>query len=67
MAGFAARQASPAYQEMLVCTMCFHIVRSTHYFSQYQRNRLPIAEYRDVIISTLNKSQILVLSGETGW
>ncbi|KAI0051742.1 P-loop containing nucleoside triphosphate hydrolase protein [Auriscalpium vulgare] len=31
-----------------------------------ERNRLPIASYRDEIISTLDKSQILVLSGETG-
>ncbi|KAF7966231.1 hypothetical protein HWV62_39469 [Athelia sp. TMB] len=49
MASFAARQASPAYQEML-----------------HQRNNLPIAQYRETIISTLNQSQILVLSGETG-
>lgn len=32
-----------------------------------QRNLLPIAQYRDAIISTLEQSQILVLSGETGW
>ncbi|KAJ6604782.1 P-loop containing nucleoside triphosphate hydrolase protein [Mycena vulgaris] len=48
-AGFRARQASPAYQEMLA-----------------QRNLLPIAEYRDEIIQTLENSQVLVLSGETG-
>ncbi|ETW87318.1 hypothetical protein HETIRDRAFT_413634 [Heterobasidion irregulare TC 32-1] len=46
---FKARQASPAYQDMLL-----------------QRNQLPIAQYRDQIISTLESSQILVLSGETG-
>ncbi|KZT30522.1 P-loop containing nucleoside triphosphate hydrolase protein [Neolentinus lepideus HHB14362 ss-1] len=49
MAGFSARQASPAYQEML----------------QY-RNQLPVARYRDEIVSTLESSQVLVLSGETG-
>ncbi|KAJ6519955.1 P-loop containing nucleoside triphosphate hydrolase protein [Mycena sanguinolenta] len=48
-AGFQARQASPAYQEMLV-----------------HRNLLPIAQYRNEIIQTLEDSQVLVLSGETG-
>ncbi|KAF8496667.1 P-loop containing nucleoside triphosphate hydrolase protein [Gautieria morchelliformis] len=46
---FLARQASPAYQQMLA-----------------QRNSLPIAQYREEIISTLEKSQVMVLSGETG-
>lgn len=49
IAGFKARQASPAYQEML----------------QY-RNGLPVAHYRDEIVSALESSQVLVLSGETG-
>ncbi|WWD17179.1 hypothetical protein CI109_101617 [Kwoniella shandongensis] len=31
-----------------------------------QRNSLPIASFRDQIISTLDSSQIMVLSGETG-
>lgn len=31
-----------------------------------QRNTLPIAAYRDTIISTLEDSQVIVLSGETG-
>lgn len=67
IAGFAARQASPAYQEMLV-----HIIFSPYYLyalilQQHQRNSLPIAQYRDEIISSLAQSQILVLSGETGW
>ncbi|KAJ6575250.1 P-loop containing nucleoside triphosphate hydrolase protein [Mycena capillaripes] len=48
-AGFRARQASSAYQEMLA-----------------HRNLLPIAHYRDEIIQTLESSQVLVLSGETG-
>ncbi|KAJ2920247.1 hypothetical protein MD484_g9, partial [Candolleomyces efflorescens] len=31
-----------------------------------QRNSLPIAQYRDTIISALDESQVIVLSGETG-
>ncbi|EJD52139.1 P-loop containing nucleoside triphosphate hydrolase protein [Auricularia subglabra TFB-10046 SS5] len=31
-----------------------------------QRNQLPIAQYRQEIIQTLEQSQVLVLSGETG-
>ncbi|KAF6766323.1 pre-mRNA-splicing factor ATP-dependent RNA helicase prp22 [Ephemerocybe angulata] len=31
-----------------------------------QRNTLPIAAYRDTIIQTLEESQVVVLSGETG-
>lgn len=50
MADFARRQATPAYQNMLV-----------------QRSKLPIASYRETIVNTLEESQILVLSGETGW
>jgi ATP-dependent RNA helicase DHX29 len=34
---------------------------------QYQRNALPIAVYRHEIVSALEASQVLVLSGETGW
>lgn len=34
---------------------------------QVHRNQLPIAAYRNEIINTLETSQILVLSGETGW
>ncbi|KAH8100605.1 P-loop containing nucleoside triphosphate hydrolase protein [Cristinia sonorae] len=49
MAEFQARQARPAYQEML-----------------RRRNELPIAKWRHEIIDTLETSQILVLSGETG-
>ncbi|KAL1952101.1 hypothetical protein VTO73DRAFT_1250 [Trametes versicolor] len=49
IADFQARQASPAYQEML-----------------HQRNTLPMAHYRQDLLSLLEMSQILVLSGETG-
>ncbi|KAI0335964.1 P-loop containing nucleoside triphosphate hydrolase protein [Cubamyces sp. BRFM 1775] len=49
IAEFQARQASPAYQEML-----------------RQRNQLPMAQYRQDLLSLLEMSQIVVLSGETG-
>ncbi|TBU35097.1 P-loop containing nucleoside triphosphate hydrolase protein [Dichomitus squalens] len=49
IADFQARQASPAYQEMLK-----------------QRNQLPMAHYKQDLLSLLEMSQILVLSGETG-
>ncbi|TCD67025.1 hypothetical protein EIP91_000645 [Steccherinum ochraceum] len=49
IADLEARQARPAYQEML-----------------RRRNELPIARYRHEIVDTLETSQILVLSGETG-
>jgi ATP-dependent RNA helicase DHX29 len=35
--------------------------------SQHERNRLPIAQYRTEIVEALEMSQVLVLSGETGW
>ncbi|KAG7450382.1 uncharacterized protein BT62DRAFT_916822 [Guyanagaster necrorhizus] len=35
--------------------------------SAAQRNKLPIAGYREDIIAALDRSQVLVLSGETGW
>ncbi|KAI0639258.1 P-loop containing nucleoside triphosphate hydrolase protein [Trametes polyzona] len=49
IAEFQARQASPAYQEML-----------------QQRNQLPMARYKHDLLSLLEMSQIVVLSGETG-
>ncbi|KAI0361784.1 P-loop containing nucleoside triphosphate hydrolase protein [Trametes cingulata] len=49
IADFQARQASPAYQEML-----------------RQRNQLPMAHYKQDLLSLLEMSQIVVLSGETG-
>ncbi|KAI0651707.1 P-loop containing nucleoside triphosphate hydrolase protein [Trametes meyenii] len=49
IADFQARQASPAYQDML-----------------RQRNQLPMAQYKQDLLSLLEMSQILVLSGETG-
>ncbi|KAK0465179.1 P-loop containing nucleoside triphosphate hydrolase protein [Desarmillaria tabescens] len=35
--------------------------------SKVQRNTLPIAGYREDILAALDRSQVLVLSGETGW
>lgn len=65
----SARQASPAYQQMLVCLR--HVVGCLHFYlcimPQAQRNSLPIAKYREEIISILETSQVMVLSGETGW
>ena len=34
---------------------------------QARRNQLPIARYRNEILDVLERSQVLVLSGETGW
>ena len=34
---------------------------------QARRNQLPIAQYRTKILDVLERSQVLVLSGETGW
>lgn len=36
-------------------------------YPQSQRQNLPIARYRTHIIEILEHSQVLVLSGETGW
>jgi ATP-dependent RNA helicase DHX29 len=41
--------------------------RALSYKVQSQRNRLPIARFRDEIVQKLETSQVLVLSGETGW
>jgi hypothetical protein len=41
--------------------------RALSYKVQSQRNKLPIARFRDKIVQTLETSQVLVLSGETGW
>ena len=35
--------------------------------TQSQRNKLPIARFRKKIVQILETSQVLVLSGETGW
>ena len=64
---FEARRSSLSYSDMLVSLeYCIsHSVLS--YRVQSQRNKLPIAQYREEIIQTLDTSQVLVLSGETGW
>lgn len=69
-AGFRARQASSAYQEMLVRALrvlSWLFLSNCSFFLKGHRNLLPIAQYRDEIIQTLENSQVLVLSGETGW
>lgn len=38
-----------------------------HDVFQRQRTQLPIAQYRSEIIKMLEHSQVMVLSGETGW
>lgn len=67
--GFRIRQSSGAYQEMLVS---FHPCKSKIHdidipLRQTQRNMLPIAQHRAEILKILANSQVLVLSGETGW
>jgi ATP-dependent RNA helicase DHX29 len=64
---FEARQSSSSYRDMLV-SLVYCISRGVlSYRVQFQRGKLPIAQYRDKIIQTLDASQVLVLSGETGW
>jgi ATP-dependent RNA helicase DHX29 len=41
--------------------------RALSYTVQSQREKLPIARFRDEIVQKLETSQVLVLSGETGW
>lgn len=41
--------------------------RALSYKVQSQREKLPIARFRDEIVQKLETSQVLVLSGETGW
>lgn len=67
IASFQARQATSAYQDMLVSShdSVFWLLFMS--FHQRQRDQLPIARYRNEITSILETSQILVLSGETGW
>lgn len=45
----------------------FLVEDGLHGTCQIHRNSLPIANYREDIISTLERAQILVLCGETGW
>ncbi|KAG1755151.1 P-loop containing nucleoside triphosphate hydrolase protein [Suillus paluster] len=41
-------------------------IRPAYQEMLHHRNQLPIAKYKDEILSVLDRSQILVLSGETG-
>lgn len=60
---------SQPYQEMLVRLELARCLGSNLSLPciQVHRNALPIAAYRDQIISTLESAQVMVLSGETGW
>ena len=52
----------------MLVSLVYRISRcASSYIVQSQRLRLPIASYRDQIVQTLETSQVLVLSGETGW
>jgi ATP-dependent RNA helicase DHX29 len=67
MQAFEARRSSSLYRDMLV-SLVYRISRcASSYRVQSQRFRLPIAAYRDEIVQALETSQVLVLSGETGW
>ncbi|KAK0506080.1 P-loop containing nucleoside triphosphate hydrolase protein [Armillaria luteobubalina] len=59
-------RASPGISEQLKSS--FNQRKSSPSYQEMlvQRNTLPIAEYREDIIATLDRSQVLVLSGETG-
>ncbi|SCZ98775.1 BZ3500_MvSof-1268-A1-R1_Chr7-1g09268 [Microbotryum saponariae] len=76
-ADFAQRQDWPAYQEMLVSTdrwvqmmtsFSVEALRPSQdrFTSQQQRAKLPIANYRSFIMSTIEQNQCVVLCGETG-
>ena len=67
MQAFETRRTSSSYRDMLVSLgyRIFH--RALSYRAQFQRNKLPIAPFRDEIVQKLETSQVLVLSGETGW
>jgi hypothetical protein len=53
--------------DMLVSLRCCISRGVLPYKMQSERNKLPIAQYRNEIMQTLETAQVLVLSGETGW
>lgn len=65
---FFSRQQWPSYQSMLVSSIDLLVeLRFLIYFSlQQQRAKLPIANFRDYIMKTIESSQCVVLCGETG-
>ena len=63
----ARRSSSPSYRDMLVSSEYRTFRRALSYKVQSQRNKLPIAPFRNEIVQILETSQVLVLSGETGW
>jgi len=64
---FEIRQSSSLYRDMLVSSGHCISLGVLSYCMQSQRNKLPIAQYRNEIMQQLETSQVLVLSGETGW
>jgi len=64
---FEARRSSSSYTDMLVSLEYCISHGMLSYRVQSQRDRLPIAQYRNEILQILERSQVLVLSGETGW
>ncbi|KAJ4483983.1 P-loop containing nucleoside triphosphate hydrolase protein [Lentinula lateritia] len=55
-----------AFSEQLMSNFLARQSTSAYQEMLVHRNALPIASYRDIIIDTLEQSQVLVLSGETG-
>ncbi|KAJ3851495.1 P-loop containing nucleoside triphosphate hydrolase protein [Lentinula lateritia] len=55
-----------AFSEQLMSNFLARQSTSAYQEMLVHRNALPIASYRDIIINTLEQSQVLVLSGETG-
>ena len=64
---FETRQLSPLYKDMLVSLGHCIFLGVFTYSMQSRRDKLPIAQYRNEIMRQLEVSQVLVLSGETGW
>ncbi|KAK0456451.1 P-loop containing nucleoside triphosphate hydrolase protein [Armillaria borealis] len=63
---FRRERASPGVSEQLKASFNQRISSPSYQEMLAQRNTLPIAEYREDIIAALDRSQVLVLSGETG-
>lgn len=64
------RYQSPGYQKMRVGAHNNHggiIPTKLSSVLQEQRQTLPIADYREQIVKTLEDNQVVVLVGETGW
>ncbi|KAF8922394.1 P-loop containing nucleoside triphosphate hydrolase protein [Mucidula mucida] len=60
------RDTNPALRDQLVSSFQQRQASDSYQEMMVQRNQLPIAKYRKDIIEALDRSQVLVLSGETG-